>query len=99
MRAALVRAAGAQSYRPSGTAAEYTVVPADQAVALDPQAGTDLVADLCRSSGLPAARRTWTASPGRWLCTRLTSAPLTSSSRFWRTHLCGRPRRRGFAVR
>jgi len=42
----LVRAAGAQSYRPSGTAAEYTVVPADQAVALPEQVGDEVGACL-----------------------------------------------------
>ncbi|HEY4630674.1 MAG TPA: hypothetical protein VIG96_05175, partial [Blastococcus sp.] len=109
MRAALVRAAGAQSYRPSGTAAEYTVVPADQAVALPEQVGDEVGACLgirgitahcavfgdgpvCGSTvlvlggvgslprsrpdggawvlGIAAARPTWTASTGRWLCTR-----------------------------
>ncbi|WP_158849765.1 NADPH:quinone reductase [Saccharothrix deserti] len=37
---------GAQSYRPSGTAAQYTVVPAHQAVALPDHVGDELGASL-----------------------------------------------------
>lgn len=49
---------GAQSYRPSGTAAEWTVVPAGLAVDLPDEVGDELGACL----GIPASARTGRSS-------------------------------------
>lgn len=57
---------GAQSYRPMGTAAEYTVVPASQAVAL-PEQVTDEVGACLGIPGITAHRTVfgWRNEPGR----------------------------------
>ncbi|MEU0468874.1 NADPH:quinone reductase [Amycolatopsis sp. NPDC006131] len=53
---------GAQSYRPFGTAAQYTVVPSDQAVPLPDHLGDDLGASL-GIPGITAHRTVFTDGP------------------------------------